>query len=189
MKWNELNTREPERAAEFSEKALGVDVETMDGSAPCTLLKVDGRGVGSGNRRRKLATARRVGISILLPMTSMRRRRSRSRLVAKPCANLSVSRKPEPAWWCFRIQSVPCSRSSRWTRRRADSKNPRAVDPRASPRLPSRRSRRSHSNRIRPPPLLASIAEFRHRPSGSRSFRCDRPRPARSPDRPRHACG
>ena len=45
MIWNELNTKEPAKAAAFYEKVLGVEVETTTGASPYTLLKVDGRAV------------------------------------------------------------------------------------------------------------------------------------------------
>jgi len=45
MTWNELNTREPEKAAAFYERVLGVAVETAEGPIPYTVLKVDGRPV------------------------------------------------------------------------------------------------------------------------------------------------
>jgi predicted enzyme related to lactoylglutathione lyase len=45
MIWNQLNTKEPARAAAFYEKVLGVEVETMTGASPHTLLEVDGRAV------------------------------------------------------------------------------------------------------------------------------------------------
>ncbi len=45
MTWNELNTKEPAKAAAFYEKVLGVEVETMNGTMPYTVLKVDGRSV------------------------------------------------------------------------------------------------------------------------------------------------
>lgn len=45
MIWNELNTKEPEKATSFYEKVLGVVVETMKDPTPYTLLKVDGRPV------------------------------------------------------------------------------------------------------------------------------------------------
>lgn len=45
MIWNELNTREPEKAAAFYEKVLGFDIEALGGATPYTLLKVDGRAV------------------------------------------------------------------------------------------------------------------------------------------------
>jgi uncharacterized protein len=45
MIWNELNTKEPEKAARFYEKVLGVEVETMNDPMPYRVLKVDGRPV------------------------------------------------------------------------------------------------------------------------------------------------
>jgi predicted enzyme related to lactoylglutathione lyase len=37
-----VNTKEPERAAKFYEKVLGVEIETMNDPTPYTVLKVDG---------------------------------------------------------------------------------------------------------------------------------------------------
>jgi predicted enzyme related to lactoylglutathione lyase len=45
MIWNELNTKEPEKAAEFYAKVLGVEIETLNGPTSYTILKVDGRPV------------------------------------------------------------------------------------------------------------------------------------------------
>ncbi len=45
MCWNELMTDEPEKAAEFYEKVLGVKSETAPGPTPYTSLNVDGRAV------------------------------------------------------------------------------------------------------------------------------------------------
>ena len=45
LMWNELNTKSPERAAEFYRKVLGVEVETMEEPTPYTTLNVDGRPV------------------------------------------------------------------------------------------------------------------------------------------------
>ncbi len=45
LTWNELNTKEPEKAAAFYSKVLGVEIEMMEGPTPYTLLKVDGRPV------------------------------------------------------------------------------------------------------------------------------------------------
>jgi predicted enzyme related to lactoylglutathione lyase len=45
MTWNELNTKEPERAARFYEAVLGVTVETMSVPTPYTTLNVGGRPV------------------------------------------------------------------------------------------------------------------------------------------------
>lgn len=45
MIWNELNTKEPEKAARFYGKVLGVEVETMNDPMPYRVLKVDGRPV------------------------------------------------------------------------------------------------------------------------------------------------
>jgi len=45
MIWNELNTKEPEKAAQFYAKVLGVEIETLEGPTPYTMLKVDGRPV------------------------------------------------------------------------------------------------------------------------------------------------
>ena len=41
MIWNELNTKEPEKAAGFYQKVLGVEAETMNEPVPYTVLKVD----------------------------------------------------------------------------------------------------------------------------------------------------
>ena len=43
MVWNELNTKEPARAAAFYEKVLGVEVQTISGPMPYTVLNVGGR--------------------------------------------------------------------------------------------------------------------------------------------------
>ncbi len=45
MTWNELMTKEPEKAAKFYEKVLGVKAETMEGPKPYTTLNVGGRTV------------------------------------------------------------------------------------------------------------------------------------------------
>lgn len=45
MTWNELNTKEPEKAAAFYEKVLGVEVATTDAAPGYTLLKVEDRHV------------------------------------------------------------------------------------------------------------------------------------------------
>ena len=45
MIWNELNTKEPEKAAEFYEKVLGVEAAAVEAAPGYTLLKVDGRPV------------------------------------------------------------------------------------------------------------------------------------------------
>lgn len=45
MTWNELNTKEPERAAAFYESVLGVTVDVMEDPSPYRTLNVDGRAV------------------------------------------------------------------------------------------------------------------------------------------------
>lgn len=45
MTWNELNTKEPEKASAFYEKVLDFEVETMSDPMSYTVLKVDGRPV------------------------------------------------------------------------------------------------------------------------------------------------
>ncbi len=43
MAWNELCTRQPEKAAEFYQAVLDIETETMSEPTPYTLMKVDGR--------------------------------------------------------------------------------------------------------------------------------------------------
>ena len=45
MTWNELNTKQPDKAASFYEDVLGVDIEKTDGPPPYTVLKVGDRPV------------------------------------------------------------------------------------------------------------------------------------------------
>ena len=45
MTWNEVNTKEPEKAATFYRKVLGVEIEAITDPSPYTLLEIDGKPV------------------------------------------------------------------------------------------------------------------------------------------------